>query len=162
MKLSCASTYAISALSSMASQDEPGAIVASHHTARAQGIPDKMLLKVLGSLARAGLVQSLKGPKGGYRLARTAGRITLLEIVEAVDGPIRGDVPALVGPSANSETDGEAKHLVNAKAAARLQEIFQQIAEASRKQLGKVRLLDLIGGSAAPEKAKTGKRQAQD
>jgi Rrf2 family protein len=160
MKLSCASTYAISALSSMASQEEPGTIVASHHTAAAQGIPEKMLLKVLGALARAGLVQSLKGPKGGYRLARPAARITLLDIVEAVDGPIRGDVPALVAPASDPAGDGASKSLVTDRAAARLHEVYQQIAESSRKQLGKVRLTDMLGPTAS-EKTK-GRRQAKD
>ncbi len=45
--------------------------------------------KVMQTLARAGLVTSVRGPAGGTRLARAAKGITLLEIYEAVDGPAR-------------------------------------------------------------------------
>jgi DNA-binding IscR family transcriptional regulator len=41
----------------------------------------------------ARVLLSLKGPNGGYRLLKAPKQITLLEVVEAVDGPIRGDAP---------------------------------------------------------------------
>lgn len=129
MKMSRASLYAVTALASMASQDEPGNTVASHLTAGAQGIPDKFLIKVLGTLARAGVLHSIKGPHGGFRLARPANKITLLEIVEAMDGPIRGEVPPIL--------DG--------KAVLRLKEVYGQIATDARKQLGKVSLAEFAG-----------------
>jgi Rrf2 family protein len=47
------------------------------------------LAKVLQRLARQGLLESLRGPHGGFRLARPADQMTLLEIYEAVDGPLR-------------------------------------------------------------------------
>jgi DNA-binding IscR family transcriptional regulator len=52
---------------------------------------------VLQSLVSAQVLLSVKGPSGGYRLARPAGKVTLLEVVEAVDGPIRGGAP--LGPA---------------------------------------------------------------
>ena len=47
------------------------------------------LAKVLQRLARQGILESLRGPHGGFRLARPADQMTLLEIYEAVDGPLR-------------------------------------------------------------------------
>jgi len=44
--------------------------------------------KLLKTLAQAGLVESFRGSAGGYRLARAANEITLIQIVEAIEGPI--------------------------------------------------------------------------
>src|SRR5499425_2382567 len=93
MKLTRASSYALHAVAFMAGQkhDKP---VASHHIAHARGIPERFLLKVLKPLVSARILMSIKGPNGGYRLAREASDITMLEIVEAVDGgPILGQAP---------------------------------------------------------------------
>jgi Rrf2 family protein len=46
------------------------------------------LAKIVRSLVRAGLLQSLRGRKGGVALARPASRITVLQVIEAVDGPL--------------------------------------------------------------------------
>jgi Rrf2 family transcriptional regulator, iron-sulfur cluster assembly transcription factor len=58
----------------------------------AQGaIPEHFLAKILQSLARDGFLQSTKGPHGGFRLRRLPGEISMLQIVEAVDGTGRYD-----------------------------------------------------------------------
>jgi Rrf2 family protein len=106
--------------------------VASYEIARARGIPERFILKVLRPLVSARLVRSLKGPHGGYRLAKPAARITLLEVVEAVDGPIRGEAPVV------SQT-GDGLH-------ARLQEICAAVAGLVRRRLGRARLSELAGG----------------
>src|SRR5437588_7469747 len=90
MKLTRASSYALHAVVFMAAQKQPNKPVASHNIAKARGIPERFLLKVLKPLVSARLLMSIKGPNGGYRLARAANEITLLEVVEAVDGPIQG------------------------------------------------------------------------
>src|SRR5258708_30345235 len=92
MILTRASSYALHALANMARQ-KPGTPVASHTIAREHGIPERFLLKVLNPLVSAGILSSLKGPHGGYRLARTPSDITLLEVIEAVEGPIRREAP---------------------------------------------------------------------
>ena len=89
MKLTRASSYAIHALVFMAAQKK-NRPVASHHIAKARGIPERFLLKVLKPLVSARVLHSIKGPNGGYRLARAPNEITILEVLEAVDGPIRG------------------------------------------------------------------------
>ena len=52
------------------------------------GIPLPLLAKILQKLTKTGLLQSLPGTNGGYRLARSAQSITALEVIRAIDGPI--------------------------------------------------------------------------
>lgn len=59
----------------------PGARLAEFHA-----VKGPYLAKHLQALTRAGVLESVSGPKGGYRLARPAGEITMLEVVEAIDG----------------------------------------------------------------------------
>ena len=59
----------------------PAAKLAEYH-----GVPAAYLAKHLQALAGAGMLEAVKGPRGGYRLARPASEITLLEVVEAIDG----------------------------------------------------------------------------
>ncbi|MCA9410113.1 MAG: SUF system Fe-S cluster assembly regulator [Candidatus Omnitrophica bacterium] len=51
-------------------------------------IPQPMVSKILKTLAREGLLISHRGQKGGYSLSRTPGRITVAEIITALEGPI--------------------------------------------------------------------------
>ena len=92
MKLTRATSYALHAVVFMATQKQ-NPIIASHLIAKARGIPERFLLKVLKPLVSVRVLSSVKGPNGGYRLAKLPTQITLLEILEAVDGPIRGVVP---------------------------------------------------------------------
>jgi Rrf2 family protein len=59
----------------------PAAKLAEYH-----GVPAAYLAKHLQALARAGVLETVKGPRGGYRLARPAAEISLLDVVEAIDG----------------------------------------------------------------------------
>ena len=59
----------------------PAARLAEYH-----GVPSAYLAKHLQALARAGVLETVKGPRGGYRLARPPAEITVLEVVEAIDG----------------------------------------------------------------------------
>ena len=52
------------------------------------GLPDPYLEQLLGSLRRAGLVTSVRGAQGGYRLSRPAREITARHIIEAMEGPL--------------------------------------------------------------------------
>jgi len=113
--------------------------VASHNIAAAQGIPERFLLKVLKPLVSARVLVSIKGPNGGYRLARAANDINMLEILEAVDGPIRGNAP---------ETKKSNPSLNN-----KLEAICNKSAEAVRQNLEQVRISDLAGGKREKEPA---------
>lgn len=55
------------------------------------GIPERLLARVLVDLVGAGLVEAQVGRAGGYRLRRPAAEVTVLELVEALEGPSRSD-----------------------------------------------------------------------
>ena len=57
--------------------------------AEEQHIPPSFLAKIVSQLSIAGLLHTSRGARGGVTLAREAKEITLLEVVEAIDGPIR-------------------------------------------------------------------------
>src|SRR5437667_5165080 len=98
MKLTRASVYALHALVHLAQRSD-NLPLPSHEAARARGIPERFLLKVLKPLVGARVLVSVKGPNGGYRLAKPANQITLLEVIEAAEGPIqaRADLPEGAG-----------------------------------------------------------------
>jgi Rrf2 family protein len=91
IKLTLACTHAVTALAYLARQ-KPNAHLVSHAIARAEGIPEKFLLKLLRPLVSAGILRSVRGPNGGFALARDGKDVSLLEVIEAVDGPRRAVV----------------------------------------------------------------------
>lgn len=64
----------------------PEAVLSAAALAKFHGVSTSYLLKHLQALSGAGIVRALPGPLGGYRLARSPARITLLDIVLAVEG----------------------------------------------------------------------------
>ncbi len=87
LNLSRAGEYAIAALSRLALQAEGGGGPFPTETlARAQGVPQSFLTKILARCARAGLVRTTKGPSGGVELSRPPERISVLEVIEACEG----------------------------------------------------------------------------
>ncbi|HEU4542750.1 MAG TPA: Rrf2 family transcriptional regulator [Jiangellaceae bacterium] len=64
----------------------PGEALSSRRMAEFYGLPSAYLPKLLKSLVRAGILDATTGPRGGFRLARPAGDITVLDIMEAVEG----------------------------------------------------------------------------
>jgi Rrf2 family protein len=130
MKLTRASSYALHAVAFMAGQKKEQ-ITASHLIAEKKGIPERFLLKVLKPLVSSQILLSVKGPHGGYRLARNAQDISMLEIIESVDGPIRGSAPL----NRNEQTTST----FNKK----LDVICGQAADQVRKVLGKTKISDL-------------------
>ncbi len=132
MRLTRASSYAVHAVVHMAARklERP---TPSHLIAQEQGIPERFLLKVLKPLVSARILVSVKGPNGGYRLAKPPTQISLLDIVEAVDGPIRGHAPL---------SDDGPDSALNRKLSA----ICQQSADQMRQQLGRAKVSDLASG----------------
>ncbi|MCY2938983.1 MAG: Rrf2 family transcriptional regulator [Verrucomicrobiaceae bacterium] len=133
MKLTRASSYAIHAIAYMAQHKHTDKPVASHIIADDRGIPERFLLKVLKPLVSDGVLKSVKGPNGGYRLSRKPEDVTLLDIVQAVDGPIRGIAPL----------NEERKNALDAK----LQIVCNQAADALKVAMKKVKITDLIAAA---------------
>lgn len=67
---------------------EPNERAATSQVAQEQHIPPSFLAKIISQLSIAGLLHTSRGARGGVTLARPASEITLLEVVEAIDGPI--------------------------------------------------------------------------
>lgn len=84
MKLSTKGRYAMVALTDLALADE-GTLLSLAEISRRQDISLPYLEQLFVKLRRAGLVESVRGPGGGYRLARAASAIRVSEILEAVD-----------------------------------------------------------------------------
>jgi FeS assembly SUF system regulator len=78
--------YATVVLTVLAS--EPGAVASAAGLAERAGLEAPTVAKLLKPLAQAGLVEAFRGTNGGYRLARAAEDISLVEIVEAMEGPL--------------------------------------------------------------------------
>jgi Rrf2 family protein len=88
LRLSKKADYALMAMKHLATRADGGSSSA-REIAEAYDIPVELLAKILQRLARRGLVHSLQGTRGGYRLARDTNRISVADIIEAIEGPLR-------------------------------------------------------------------------
>src|SRR4051812_5134488 len=88
MQLTRAADYACRVMIHMASL-APGTRTSRTDLASAAGCPEQFLSKVLQDLTRAGLVVSHRGNTGGFELPPVHHKATLLEVIEAVEGPVR-------------------------------------------------------------------------
>ena len=100
--------------------------VQSHDIAERQDVPEPYLNQLLTLLRKAGLIASRRGPGGGHFLARPATRITLAEVVTALEGPVW------------TPDDEEAGRWES------LQGVWDEVAEAVKRILEKVTLYDLL------------------
>ena len=87
MKISRSTGYALVAVGYVAQNYQQGAVLAAR-VSKEYNIPLEYLLKILQQLVRANVLRSKRGPRGGFFLARDAENISMLEIIEAVDGPM--------------------------------------------------------------------------
>jgi Rrf2 family iron-sulfur cluster assembly transcriptional regulator len=85
LELTLRGDYAVRAMVAIAGHDG-GAPLSARRIAEEMAIPSGFLAHVLADLVRAGLVTGTTGRSGGYRLARPAGRIDLLQVVDAIEG----------------------------------------------------------------------------
>jgi Rrf2 family protein len=114
----------------------PAARLAEYH-----GVPAAYLAKHLQALAGAGVLETVKGPRGGYRLARPAAEITVLDVVEAIDGEepaFRCSEIRRRGPTAMPARDY--KHPCG------IHRVFTRADEAWRKELDDTTIASLVIG----------------
>ena len=85
LKLSKKADYALMALMHLSQQQGS---CSTRELAAGYGMPQDLLAKILQKLAREGVVISRQGTKGGYQLARSADKITVVQVIEIVEGPL--------------------------------------------------------------------------
>ena len=74
---------------------EPERIISANEISKSMAIPRSFLAKILQRLSRKGIVESTQGVSGGFQLAKKPARISLLEVIEAVQGPSAMNVCAI-------------------------------------------------------------------
>ncbi|MEX1090686.1 MAG: Rrf2 family transcriptional regulator [Phycisphaeraceae bacterium] len=108
MRLERASAYGLLALIFLANWSQGGPAQVQQ-IAEGTGVPVEYLRKLLGRLSRARLIRSIRGRHGGFRLAQPLNRITMLRVVEAIEGPI--DSTAFFEDDLIKPSNGLAPHL---------------------------------------------------
>jgi Rrf2 family protein len=93
------SPYAVSALVELHARGDPGPVPIAE-LARRRQIPVQFLEQLFATLRRAGILRSQRGVKGGYSFARAAGEVTVLEVVELLDGPLGRDADGVFAEAA--------------------------------------------------------------
>lgn len=132
MQVTAKADYAVRAMIEIAAGD--GEPVKGEVVAEAQQIPAAFLESILSEMRQAGLLQSRRGPEGGYWLARAAGEITVADVVRAADGPlalVRGDRPETV---------------TYAAPATRLTDVWVAVRASLRAVLEEVTLASILAG----------------
>ena len=130
MKLNRSTGYGLLAVAYIAQNKDQGLIL-SHDVAKKYNIPLEYLFKIMGELVKARILQSKRGPRGGFSLARPATKITMLDIVEAVEGAF--DI------SLGFEECGPRD-----KFAAKTERAYAKAVAQSRAELKKAKISDLI------------------
>jgi Rrf2 family protein len=93
MQLSQSVVYALQALLQLAESGD-GALITRSKLAANGKMPERFLLEVLHDLVKRGILSSTRGGGGGFALARHLENISLLDVIEAVDGPLPLGIPA--------------------------------------------------------------------
>ncbi len=134
MKVSLKATYGIMAAIDLA-MHLGTAPVQAKSIARRQAIPARFLEQVLHSMKKAGLVSSLRGAQGGYILSRKPSEVSIVEILEALDGPL-------------SPLNGGAGHAQGrrlGKPELLLGKVWEQVYQAERHVLEAISVEELVG-----------------
>jgi Rrf2 family protein len=130
MRISRTVEYGLTAVVFIAQNCKDG-LVMSKKISDAYDLPREYLQQVMQQLVRAGILISKKGPRGGSKLARPAKEITLLEIIEAIDGPV-------IVPMNLTEQTGK-------PFAKKVEKMFLDVSKDMRASLAKVTLAELAG-----------------
>jgi DNA-binding IscR family transcriptional regulator len=137
MKMSRTVEYAVQAMLQLA-EHEPGVPIPCSRLAAAGQMPERFLLQILRNLVTHGILASTRGVEGGYTrgveggytLERPADQISLLEVIEAIDGPLGGALTAVKGLPPETQQ--------------RLLAVLQKVSEQARRSLSEVKLADLL------------------
>lgn len=143
MRLSAKGRYAVMAMSDIARHGEGDAVCLADIAER-QEISQAYLEQLFARLRRAGLVSSVRGPGGGYRLGRAAAAISVAAIVRAVDEPLRVTRCSGASPKGCLATGEQCD----------THQLWAALGAEIERFLGRISLEDVIArriGAAAPE-----------
>jgi Rrf2 family protein len=129
MKLSRTVAYALQATLLLA-QDTSRMPVACSKLAAEGKMPERFLLQILRNLVNHGLLRSTRGVDGGYMLLKKPHDISILSIIEAIEGPVDAGIGAIEGLPPNSRQI--------------LEEALSDVALTTRERLGSVKLSHLL------------------
>jgi Rrf2 family protein len=132
VRVSAKTDYGVRALLELAVADNGP--VKGERLAQSQQIPLKFLENILTDLRHAGIVRAQRGAEGGYWLARPASKVTLGEVIRAVDGPlasVRGEAP---------------EEVEYAGAAENLQVVWIALRASMRSVVDEITLADVVAG----------------
>ncbi len=101
LKISEAASLALHTMVYLAANG--GRLATTHEIGELLGVSEAHLAKVLQRLAKVGLVDSTRGPRGGFCLARSGDDISLLEVYETIEGPLADSVCLLGTPICTGE-----------------------------------------------------------
>jgi len=132
MRISRSTGYALLAVGYIA-QNQDKEVVLSQNISEKYNIPLEYLLKIMQQLVRANVLRSKRGPRGGFSLAKPTKKITMLEIIEAVDGPMTGQL------NLAEQTGGE-------KFSIRAEQAYEKAVAQARSVFEKTKLSSLIQG----------------
>ncbi len=139
MKLSTKGRYAMVALADIALQPA-GTLVSLGDIAKRQDISLPYLEQLFVKLRRAGLVESVRGPGGGYKLSRPTSEIRIVEVLGAVDETV----------DAMHKGAGASGALSGSKAQSMTNRLWQSLSAHVYVFLHNARLSDVIGNTLAP------------
>ena len=129
MKLSRTVAYAVRATLQLA-QNKSDAPVPCSKLAAEGDMPERFLLQILRNLVTHGILRSTRGVDGGYALTRPPEEISLLDIIEAIEGPLdTGETPGAGLPEESQE---------------KLKSALQEITETARRQLKSIKFSQLL------------------
>ncbi|MEX0979340.1 MAG: Rrf2 family transcriptional regulator [Pirellulales bacterium] len=134
MKLSRTVAYAVQATLQLAKSKSDAPVPCSQLAAEGH-MPERFLLQVLRHLVNHGILRSTRGIDGGYALERSPRDISLLDVIEAIEGPIGATLPVFEGTE-------PAGHEV------KLREALEQVASSVRRQLKAITISDLLSSSS--------------
>jgi Rrf2 family protein len=129
MKLSRTVAYAVRATLALAQAESAGPVPCSKLASEGK-MPERFLLQILRSLVTHGILRSTRGVDGGYALVRPADEISLLEVIEAIEGPY--DSKAAVSEALPSDSQEQLRVALN------------QVTTTTRKQLEAIKLSQLL------------------
>ena len=138
MEISRRTDYGVRVILDLAIQTQ-NERTSTHEIAERQNIPAPFLAKIISQLALSGLITTYRGAGGGVSLARPASEISLLHVIEALDGPLRLN-RCVIEPSACPRDEYCPVHHIWAKAQADLTNLlsgttFDELASAPPGEL---------------------------